>query len=263
MKLDLLGTLYFVGTAGSGKSTLVDAYKQFLDSSSINSATVNMDPAVVTLPYNPDFDIRDYVSMKSLLESEPLGPNGAIIAAMDIAVTRIPELAKEVKDADPDYVLVDTPGQLELFVFRAAGPLVVDMLTEGKKASCFLMDPLLADDAASLASLFLFSASTSLRLGIESINVMSKADKAPPDLAQRISEYIADPSGFYELLTKRGGLMNTLSARLVETALEVANYAEPVAVSSYTRSGIDFLHASVQRIFSGGEVEEPGGEEDD
>lgn len=253
------GTVYFIGTAGSGKTALVNAYNQFLHDNSVDSLTVNLDPAVVTLPYNPDIDVRDYVSMKALLNVEPLGPNGAIMAAMDLAATELPKISDAIRDADPEYVLVDTPGQLELFVFRAAGPVIVDSMTAGRKISCFLMDPLLVDEAASLASLLLFSASSSLRLGIEALNVLSKADIAPPGTVERIAGYIEDPESFYTLLTKRSGLVNALAAKIVEAALETTNYAEPIPVSSVESSGLDELHAAVQRAFTGGEVEEPGG----
>ena len=46
--------IYFVGTAGSGKSTLVKAYKDWLDSTGTESITINLDPGVDMLPYDAD-----------------------------------------------------------------------------------------------------------------------------------------------------------------------------------------------------------------
>ena len=42
--------VFFVGTAGSGKSTLVGAYRQWLDGNGVDAITINMDPGAETLP---------------------------------------------------------------------------------------------------------------------------------------------------------------------------------------------------------------------
>ena len=39
-----MNNVYFVGTAGSGKSTMVGAFRKWLDDNEIDSCTVNLDP---------------------------------------------------------------------------------------------------------------------------------------------------------------------------------------------------------------------------
>ncbi|KKN49455.1 hypothetical protein LCGC14_0642470, partial [marine sediment metagenome] len=55
--------IYFIGTAGSGKSTLTGAMKNYvIDRNPETSAiTLNLDPGVKVTAYNPDIDIRDYI----------------------------------------------------------------------------------------------------------------------------------------------------------------------------------------------------------
>ena len=41
---------------------------------------------------------------------------------------------------NPDYLIVDTPGQIELFAYRSSGPFLVENIHQKKKqVSFFLM----------------------------------------------------------------------------------------------------------------------------
>ena len=51
--------VYFIGTAGSGKSTLTYNFKQWMYLRGLDVITVNLDPGAENLPYEPDVDIRD------------------------------------------------------------------------------------------------------------------------------------------------------------------------------------------------------------
>jgi hypothetical protein len=42
----------------------------------ISVITVNLDPGVQKLPYNPHVDVRDYVTLEEVMEKHKLGPNG-------------------------------------------------------------------------------------------------------------------------------------------------------------------------------------------
>ncbi|PSN84027.1 hypothetical protein B9Q11_00625 [Candidatus Marsarchaeota G2 archaeon ECH_B_SAG-F08] len=254
----MLGAIFFIGTAGSGKTSLVNSYSEFLSERSVSFAIMNLDPAVVTLPYNPDIDVRNYVSITKLLQEDALGPNGAIIAAMDLVVTFLGEIIKEVNEIQADYLLVDTPGQLELFAFREVGPLLVDKLVKTPKLSVFLFDPVITQEQSGLASLLLLSASVSLRLGTPVVNVLSKADLIEEGRLEKILSVFEEPEGVIAELSSKKGLMNALASRLIENTLELANLSVPIPVSALDKRGVADLHAEIQRIFLGGESEDVG-----
>ncbi len=127
--------VFMIGTAGSGKSLFTAAFSEWLKMSKQDVATVNLDPGVLKLPYSPDVDVRNYVDAGNIMEKYGLGPNGAAIMAADLIADEIENLTRDIEEAHADIVLVDTPGQMELFAFRASGPYIVNELTKEPKAS--------------------------------------------------------------------------------------------------------------------------------
>ena len=85
--------LYFLGTAGSGKSTMVFAFQLWMNSQGLDCITVNLDPGAEALQYSPDLDVRDYVNIEEIMTEQGLGPNGAQVAAADMVAMNAKELA--------------------------------------------------------------------------------------------------------------------------------------------------------------------------
>src|SRR5208283_4644027 len=81
-----------------------------------------------------------YVDVGDLMEKYGLGPNGALIMAADLIADEIQNLNRDIEEVHADIVLVDTPGQMELFSFRVSGPYIVDELTREPKALIYLFD---------------------------------------------------------------------------------------------------------------------------
>src|SRR3989304_969901 len=124
----MASVVFIVGMAGSGKSTLTAAYLEWLKSGEQDAIVVNMDPGATALPYNPDIDSRSYVDVQKLMIDYQLGPNGALIMASDLIADHLEEIREEIDAANPDVVLVDTPGQIELFAFREGGRVIATQL---------------------------------------------------------------------------------------------------------------------------------------
>ena len=131
---------FIIGTAGSGKSLFTAAFAEWLKMSKQDVAVVNLDPGALKLPYQPDVDVRNYVDVGDIMEKYGLGPNGALIMAADLIADEIENLTRDIEEAHADIVLVDTPGQMELFAFRASGPYIVNELTKEPKALIYLFD---------------------------------------------------------------------------------------------------------------------------
>lgn len=49
---------------------------------------INLDPAVSTVPYPVNIDIRDTIKYKAVMSEYGLGPNGAIMTCLNLICTR-------------------------------------------------------------------------------------------------------------------------------------------------------------------------------
>lgn len=76
-----------VGMAGSGKTTLMHRLNQ-----EDRTYCVNLDPAVLDVPYDVDIDIRDTVNYKSVMKFHKLGPNGAIMTSLNLFSTKFDQV---------------------------------------------------------------------------------------------------------------------------------------------------------------------------
>ena len=171
----------FVGPAGSGKSTLVAAYSKWLREGGIPVYTVNLDPAVDRTPYEPDFDVRTIVDAREIARKYGLGPNGALVKSMEFIAENLEAILSEIASIDADYVLVDTPGQMEVFLFRDLAWRLGDGLKKISEQSyaIFILDASVIKDPADYAFLLVMSTAVQLRLNLETAPVINKADLAP------------------------------------------------------------------------------------
>ena len=110
--------IFIVGTAGVGKSLLTSQIFDYYSRNGAFVGTLNLDPGVENLPYTCDVDARDYVDILSIMRQYDLGPNGALIMAYDLIASKIEDLQHDIDNVNPDYLIVDTPGQIELFAYK-------------------------------------------------------------------------------------------------------------------------------------------------
>ena len=113
--------------AGSGKTTFVKKLEEEMVSREKECYIINMDPAVHDTVYEPNLDIRDTINYKDVMTGNGLGPNGAIMTCLNLFATNIHKIIDLLeKKTELDYIVVDTPGQLEVFSWSASGKLISD-----------------------------------------------------------------------------------------------------------------------------------------
>ena len=116
--------------AGSGKTTWVQRFNATLHMKKKRPYVINLDPAVLDVPYPCNIDIRDSVKYKEVMKQYSLGPNGAIVTSLNLFATRFDQVLQilESRQDDIDYVLIDTPGQIEVFTWSASGAIISETL---------------------------------------------------------------------------------------------------------------------------------------
>jgi len=249
-----LRNIYLIGTAGSGKSSLVRSYKEWLDHNGIDAIIVNLDPGAEALPYVPDIDIREWVSLQEMMDEYALGPNGAQIACADLMAMNIEKLTDVLGTYKTRYALIDTPGQLELFAFRRSSNVIVDALGKERSMAVFLADPLLCRTSNGLVSTMMLSSIVQFRLGIPLINVLSKSDLLNDDELDKLLSWFADPDALYgDMLDNDNDPQTVIGMELFKALEGIGVFGDVRTVSSKDQIGMEELYAASQQCFFGGE----------
>ena len=248
--------IIMVGPAGAGKSTLTAELASHIESYGLSVAKVNFDPAVENIPYAPDLDVRDYITAYHFME-KGLGPNGALIAAVDSLINYITDLRERLDEINSDYVIIDTPGQLELFAYRPGGPIIIDALTgEFPVVTVFLMDALFFENIPSIVSILTLASSVAVRLGRPQINVVSKADLLLQEVLDEVVPRLGE-EGFLESLLQKEDKLDSytlsLSLKPSEALYESGFIGEIIPVSIRDPETLDSLYAKIQQITVGGD----------
>ena len=181
--------MFVVGTAGAGKSSLVTAFQRWARFLEIDALTINLDPGAARVHYDPEFDVRDLISLAEVMDRYDLGPNGAQILAADLVAAQADDIMDELEGLSGDMLIIDTPGQVELFAFREASNHLVDVLGQGRAALAFLFDPMLSQTPSGFVSQMLLSNIVQFRLGLPTANYLSKADLLEPEVLEKILEW--------------------------------------------------------------------------
>lgn len=245
--------IFIVGTAGSGKSTFTHAFKIWLQEKGWNVSTVNLDPGAEFLPYQPDVDVRTMVDIHEIMDRYELGPNGALIFASDMISTKLDEIQEQVEEDRPDYVIVDTPGQMELFAYRKSGPYIVHGLRGEGKVLLFLSDPWMLNTPENFLSVNLLASSVRLRFKIPFLQLLGKVDAAKEE-ANKIMKWNYNPRRLEtELLAIGDGEKYLVYSGLYRYLLKKGLIYKMIPVSSVTRYGFPDVSAAISNLFKGGE----------
>ncbi len=246
--------VYFIGTAGSGKSSLVQAFSEWLDVNGINSIIVNLDPGADFIPYEADVDIRDWVHLDEIMSEYSLGPNGAQIVASDLMAVNAKEWVPVIKGMETDYCLIDTPGQMELFAFRQSSNALVEELGREDSMLVFLSDPTLARTPNGFVSDMMLCGITQFRFSLPILNVLSKSDLLKEEELEELSTWSRDAYALYNALTERDMSSQTvISVEFLKAMENVGMYKELTPVSALEGTGMEDIYNTVQQHFEGGE----------
>lgn len=237
--------VFFTGTAGSGKTSLVKTFQDLLNSLDRSTYVINLDPAVESMPYVPNFDVRQYVDVYKLQASYGLGPNGALVAASEMLISKAREIGEDLNIEEEDVVLVDTPGQIELFAFRDSVRALLSIITDNNPSvNVFLMDSVLSKEKNGFLSIILLASSVRVRMNMPQIDVFSKADLLTPEERERLTQWmqgegLGDPSGRVSEYFQE--IVNVISQYLSSV---------PVFVSNREYAGVEDLYARVENVIN-------------
>ncbi|KIW52339.1 hypothetical protein PV05_07981 [Exophiala xenobiotica] len=256
-----------VGMAGSGKTTFMQRINNYLHVNKTKPYVLNLDPAVLTVPFQPNIDIRDSINYKEVMKQYNLGPNGGILTSLNLFATKIDQIitllekranpAPDSKVAPPKHFLVDTPGQIEVFVWSASGSILLESLASSfPTVIAYIIDTPRTSSTSTFMSNMLYACSILYKTKLPMILVFNKTDVQDAEFAR---EWMTDFEKFQEALHEEenkgvfggegfggsgymGSLLNSMSMMLEE----FYSHLSMVAVSSMTGDGIDDFFAAVE-----------------
>lgn len=234
--------IFILGPAGSGKTTLTEKFGKYLEEQGFSVGYINLDAAVEKLPYHPNFDIRNYYTVDDVMRKFNIGPNTALIRSVELLLSYRDEIKKIVSELlfDKDYIIIDTPGQLELVVFHSCGIEILKIF-EGKSCTVFLIPADLLRSIRDFAFLKLLALAIKYRINMPIVTVISKAD-------------MLSCEAFQEVLSRKEDLL--IEGVQADLTLELWNIIDKlekkqriIRVSSLTGEGLEDLHTIIHEVF--------------
>lgn len=242
----------FTGIAGSGKTSLVHAYNEWLSKNFMRPGIVNLDPGAEELPYKPVFDIRRFFTIEEVMRRYNLGPNGAFVKASELVLEnaeRIVESEPFINIEDYDMILVDTPGQMEAFIFRpSTGIFFRKLALRGNIVLAYLIDASSISNVVDAITVWFIYVLLQVKTGLVTVPVISKIDAAlRPEIIRLLVE---NPEKLTLLAeSETTGLGHEVIPDLVEIAKKTKGPFRTVAVSARNMTGLEMLHALLHEAF--------------
>ena len=227
---------------------------------------LNLDPAVHSVPFESNIDIRDSINYKEVMRQYNLGPNGGILTSLNLFSTKVDQiialLEKRTAPPPPDpnnnnpsakpikHILVDTPGQIEVFVWSASGSILLETLASSfPTVIAYVIDTPRTSSTSTFMSNMLYACSILYKTKLPMILVFNKTDVKDAEFAK---EWMADFDVFQQALREEeergafggegglgagsgymGSLLNSMSLMLEE----FYRHLSVVGVSSMTGDG--------------------------
>lgn len=193
-----------IGPAGVGKSSYCRTIQEHCRLSKRTMQVANLDPAAEHFTYDAAFDVRDLVNLDQVMEEFGYGPNGGLVYCMEYLYQNSDWLHDELDNfGDDEYILLDCPGQIELYSHLPIMHNLAKMLTSWgyRVASVYLLDALFVLEPAKFISGCMLSLSCMLHLELPHINVITKCDIADKEQIEAILD--KEGSNFISALDKK------------------------------------------------------------
>ncbi|KAI1767807.1 hypothetical protein GGR53DRAFT_518230 [Hypoxylon sp. FL1150] len=259
-----------VGMAGSGKTTFMQRINAHLHGQRDPPYVINLDPAVLHVPFESNIDIRDSVNYKEVMKQYNLGPNGGILTSLNLFSTKVDQILKLLEKRtgpDPDNpdkkptknILVDTPGQIEAFVWSASGQILLESLASSfPTVVAYIIDTPRTASTSTFMSNMLYACSILYKTKLPMILVFNKTDVKDASFAK---EWMTDYDAFQAALSQDeesnafggvegegagSGYMSSLLNSMSMMLEEFYAHLSVVGVSSMTGAGVDEFFAAVR-----------------
>ena len=209
---------------------------------------INLDPGNLSLKVKPKVDVREWVKSEEVMKKFNLGPNYGIIKSMELIEEKVEVICERIEEREEEFKLIDTPGQIELFLYRDVGKKILKRIASKERSIIlFLIDVNDLKDGEKFVSIVAWNAILMLRLAENVVTLINKSDLLKDEEIETLKQKILRKEFFKELKGKED--YRSLIAESLEKFFEFTSLAQrPIFISALKQKNFEEIENVVEEI---------------
>ena len=219
------------GAPGSGKTTFIKGMYSFLKLMGREVTIINLDPANEPDDYPISISLPNLMSLDEAMNETQLGPNGGMLFCMEYLEENIDWLIDQLYEINPTYILIDCPGQTELFATHDVLPTILHRLKKlhFNLTTVHLIDSFHLSNPSIYLAALLQGLACNMNFELPFVTFLSKADLlCNYNLEIRLDDFLT--GNVCDLIGDMPERYNKLTEKIADT-LEMYQLIRPIPLA--------------------------------